>query len=80
MARCTCRRVLVRGVPLSMSRIHSACPDSDRPDRSVATDVLLRQVPDEEEDEETKRKTKAKKMTTVTTATRSERALIYFSG
>jgi hypothetical protein len=51
MARCTCRRVLVRGVPLSMSRIHSACPDSDRPDRSVATDVLLRQVPDEEEDE-----------------------------
>jgi hypothetical protein len=35
-----------------MSRIHSACPDSDSSDRSVGADVLLRQEPDEEEDEE----------------------------
>jgi len=42
----------VRGVPLGMSRIHAECPDSDPSDRSVATDALLRQEPDEEEDEE----------------------------
>jgi hypothetical protein len=35
-----------------MSRNHPECPDSDRSDRSVAADVLLRQEPDEEEDEE----------------------------
>ena len=34
-----------------MSRIHPECPDSDPSDRSVATDVLLRQDPDEEDDE-----------------------------
>jgi hypothetical protein len=42
----------LRGVPLDMNRIHPECPDSDRSDRSVATDVLLRQEPDEEEDEQ----------------------------
>ena len=41
-----------RGVPLGMSRIHSACPDSDPPDRSVRADVILRQEPDEEEEED----------------------------
>ncbi len=35
-----------------MSRIHSACPDSDRSNGVVADDVLFRQEPDEEEDEE----------------------------
>ena len=35
-----------------MSRIHSACPESDRSDRLAAADVLLRQEPDEEDDEE----------------------------
>jgi hypothetical protein len=35
-----------------MSRIHSACPDSDRSDGVVAADVLFREEPDEEEDEE----------------------------
>ncbi len=34
-----------------MSRIHPECPDSGASDRSVATDVVLRQEPDEEEDE-----------------------------
>ena len=43
----------VRGVPLSMSRIHPECPDSDPSDRSVAANVFLRrQEPDEEEEEE----------------------------
>jgi hypothetical protein len=42
----------VRGVPLDMSRIHPECSHADPPDRSVATDALLRQEPDEEEDEE----------------------------
>ena len=32
--------------------MHSECPDSDPPDRSVAADVILRQEPDGEEDEE----------------------------
>ena len=32
--------------------MHSECLDSDRPDRSVAVDVILRQEPDEKEDEE----------------------------
>jgi len=32
--------------------MHSECPDSDPPDRSVAVDVILRQEPDEKEDEE----------------------------
>ena len=35
-----------------MSRIHSACPESDRSDRLAAADVLLRQEPDEEDEEE----------------------------
>jgi hypothetical protein len=35
-----------------MSRIHPECPDSDPSDQSIAADLLLRQVPDEEEDEE----------------------------
>jgi hypothetical protein len=35
-----------------MSRIHSACPDIDPSDRSVAADVLVREEPDEEEEEE----------------------------
>jgi hypothetical protein len=37
---------------VGMSRMHSECPDSDPPDRSVAVDVILRQEPDEKEDEE----------------------------
>jgi hypothetical protein len=37
---------------MSMSRIHSACPDSDRSDGLVAADVLFRQEPDEEEEED----------------------------
>ena len=41
-----------KGVPLSMSRIHSEYLDADRFDCSVATDVRHRQEPDEEEDEE----------------------------
>src|ERR1700679_2742804 len=40
-------------VPLSMSRIHRECPDSDPSDWLVVpADVLLRKQPDEEEDEE----------------------------
>jgi hypothetical protein len=35
-----------------MSRIHSACPESARSDRSVPANVLLRQAPDKEDDEE----------------------------
>jgi hypothetical protein len=35
-----------------MARIHPTCSDSEPSDRSVATDVLLREEPDEEEDEE----------------------------
>ncbi|MFY9558812.1 MAG: hypothetical protein WAQ52_01135 [Terriglobales bacterium] len=35
-----------------MSRIHPERPASDPPDRSVAVDLLLRQLPKEEEDEE----------------------------
>ncbi len=35
-----------------MSRIHPECPDSGASDRSVATDVVLRQEPDEEDEEE----------------------------
>jgi hypothetical protein len=35
-----------------MSRINPQCPGSDRADRSLAADVLLRQEPDEDEDEE----------------------------
>jgi hypothetical protein len=35
-----------------MSRIRPLCLDADYSDRSVATDVLLRQEPDEEEDED----------------------------
>ena len=41
-----------RGVRLGMSRIHSACPNSDRCDGLVADDVLFRQEPDEEEEED----------------------------
>ena len=37
---------------MGMSRIHPESSDSDRPDQSIAADVLLRQKPDEEEDEE----------------------------
>jgi hypothetical protein len=37
--------------PLSMTTIHSECPDADPPDR-LSADLLLRQVPEEEEDEE----------------------------
>ena len=57
-----------------MSRIHPECPYS--------IDKLFRREPAEEEDER-KTKTTAKRMTMMTTkttmATRSERALIYFS-
>jgi hypothetical protein len=35
-----------------MSRIHPVCPDSDTSDRSLTTDVLLRQGPDDEDDEQ----------------------------
>jgi hypothetical protein len=35
-----------------MTTIHPECPDSDRPNRSVPADVLLRQVPDEEKEED----------------------------
>jgi len=35
-----------------MSRIHPEGPDSDPSDRSVATDALLRQEPDEDEEED----------------------------
>ena len=35
-----------------MSRIHPECLHSDPSDRSVATDVLVREEPDEEDDEE----------------------------
>jgi hypothetical protein len=35
-----------------MSRIYSACPDSDGSGGLVAADVLLRQEPDEEEEED----------------------------
>jgi hypothetical protein len=39
-----------------MSRIHPKCPESDRFDRSVALDILLRQEPDEEGEEEEEEK------------------------
>lgn len=42
----------VRSVPLGMSRMPSVCPVIDPSDRSIATDVLLRQEPDAEEDDE----------------------------
>jgi hypothetical protein len=35
-----------------MSRIHSACPESDCSDWLAAADVHLRQKPDEEEEDE----------------------------
>jgi hypothetical protein len=35
-----------------MTRIHPERSDSDLSDHALATDVLLRQEPDEEEDEE----------------------------
>ena len=35
-----------------MSRIHPECPNSDPSDRSLTTDVFLRQEPDEEEEED----------------------------
>ena len=35
-----------------MSRIHPECPESDPSDRSLTSDVLLRQEPDDEDDEE----------------------------
>jgi hypothetical protein len=41
----------VRGVPLSMSRIHPECPDL-RPSDRLPTDFRLREEPDEEEEEE----------------------------
>ncbi len=65
-----------------MSRIRPECADSDPSDRSAAADALLRQEPDEEEDEEEDEGTAEKMpmMTTKTTATRSERARVYFSG
>ena len=37
---------------MHMSRIHSECPDSDPCVRSAATDVVVRQEPDEEDEEE----------------------------
>jgi hypothetical protein len=37
---------------LDMSRIHPECPKSDPSDRSLTTDVILRQEPDEEEEED----------------------------
>jgi len=37
---------------LNMSRVHPECPKSDPSDRSLTTDVLLRQEPDDEDDEE----------------------------
>ncbi len=52
MARCTCQRVRVRGVPLGMSRRRSKYLDSGPSDRSVPADVFLRQEPDEEEEED----------------------------
>jgi hypothetical protein len=53
-----------------MTTIHLECPDSDPPDRSIATDVLLRQEPDEdEEEEEDEGDGKKKKMTMMTTRT-----------
>ncbi len=33
-----------------MSRIHAECPDSDPCSRPAATDVVLRQEPDEEDE------------------------------
>jgi hypothetical protein len=36
----------------SMTTVLSECPDSYPPDHSVALDVFLRQVPEDEEDEE----------------------------
>jgi hypothetical protein len=41
-----------KGVPLSMSRIHSEYLDADLFDCSVVTDLRLHQEPDKEEDEE----------------------------
>ena len=37
---------------MNMSRIHPECPKSDPSDRSLTTDVILRQEPDEEEEED----------------------------
>ena len=45
-----CQRI--RGVPLGMRRIHPECLDPETSDRSVATDVLVREEPDEEDDDE----------------------------
>jgi hypothetical protein len=42
----------IRSVPLDMGRIHSEHSDTDPSDRSLATDVFLRQEPDEEEEED----------------------------
>jgi hypothetical protein len=40
-------------LPLDMSKIHTDCPGfSDPSDRSLTTDVLLRQAPDDEDDEQ----------------------------
>ena len=67
--------------PMPQLRAGDQCPHSEPSDRSVAAGVLLRQEPAEEEEEE---EATAKKMTMITTqtttATRSERALTYFSG
>jgi hypothetical protein len=46
---CVCRRV--RGVPLGMSRLCPEKPGSESTDRSVATDVLLREEPEEDEED-----------------------------
>jgi hypothetical protein len=44
--------LVIRSVPLDMSKIHPECPDPDIYGRSVAAVVLLRQEPNVEEDEE----------------------------
>ena len=41
-----------RGVPLSMSRIQPEFLNADPSDRSLGTNVLVRDEPDDEEDEE----------------------------
>ena len=42
----------LRGLLLDMNRTHRECFDSGASDQSVATDVLLRQEPEEEEEED----------------------------
>jgi hypothetical protein len=35
---------------LKMKRLHSECSDSESPDRSLRTDILLREDPEDEEE------------------------------